>query len=338
MTNDLTLEQREIAGKVAKLLNLAAKAGTEEEAAAATAKANELMIKYNLEAAAVEKSGDAKREEIKTDGGFYAFQRSLWQSVAELNFCLYWTQMYRAEATRYVDIYTGAKSMAPGPNKERRKVPVLKYRHRLVGRTVNTRTAIAMGEYLQQVIERIVNESIKADDLDKSGHYANSFRRGVADAIIEKVEDRRSEYLREERKKQQAAAEQGGRGDGTSLSLQVYIDKETDANNDFLYGEGWSAEQARKQQAAAVERKRKLEEYARWAAAHPEEAKAKEEEARKEARKYRGRSSYRSSSDNIDYSAYYRGKKAGASVSIDPQVRDKAPPAKKLTGPKAIHL
>lgn len=339
MSDEMSLGQRNIAAKVAKLLNLAAKNPNEHEAAAAMAMANKLMAEHNLEAASVEKAGDGKREDIKTDGGFYAFQRSLWASVADLNFCLHWVQMYRAEAVRYVDLDTGAKSMAPGPNKERKKVSVMKYRHRLVGRTINTRVAIAMGQYLQQVIERILNDTIKADDLDKSGHYANSFRRGLADAIIEKVQDRRQTHLNEEAKKQKEAAKAGGRGDGTSLSLEVYIDAETDANNDFLHGEGWSAERVAKQKAWAEKARLQQEAYTKWAAENPEEAKKKADEALKEAKKYRGRSSYRSVKDNIDYSAYSRGHKKGKDVSIDPQVRpDKAPPAARISGSKDIHL
>lgn len=336
---ELNQEQHIAATKIAKLLALAEKAGTPEEAASATAKAQELMVKFNLESATIGKATDGKREDLKTDGGFYEFQRALWRNLAELNFCLYFLEQYKAEAVRYVDIYTGAKSMSAGPDKERRRVTVWKFRHRLVGKVINTRATINMGNYLQGAIERILKETVQGmDPEDAMGHYGNSFRYGAAYAIIEKIRERRAAYLKQERERQKKAAEAGGRGDGTTLSLSVYIDQETDANNDFLYGEGWSAERAREAQEAAERARIRAEEYARWAAENPEEARKEEEEARKERRRRRGGGGRRRK-DNIDYGAFNRGMKAAASVSLDPQAENKSrPPAGKITGPKAMHL
>lgn len=336
---ELTLEQTKAATTIAKLLALAEKAGTPEEAASATAKAQAMMVQWNLEAAVIGKATDGKREDLKTDGGFYEFQRALWRNLAELNFCLYFLEMYKSEAYRYVDIYTGAKSMQAGPDKERRKVVVWKYRHRLVGKVVNTRATINMGNYLQTAIERIFKEHVKGiDEEDAKGNYGNSFRYGAAWAIIDKIQKQRNQYLKAEKKKQEEAAKAGGRGDGTTLSLAVFIDQETDANNDFLYGEGWSAEKAKEAQEAAERARIRAEEYAKWAEANPEEARAREEEARKERRRYRGGGG-RSKADNIDYGAFNRGQKAAASISLHQQTEHKSsPPAGKLSGPKAMHL
>lgn len=345
MSEELSPEIQDVMRKVQKLLNLAAKAGTEAEAAAASSKANELLTKYNLDAATVEKEGgkDGKREEMKVDGGFYAFQRELWQSVAQLNFCLYWTQMYRATATRYVDKYTGAKSMKRTDNNERRKVDVLKYRHALVGRIVNTRTTVVMTQYLQQAIERVLEDRIHGNNeqaqIDKQSNWAHSFRRGVAASVIERVEDRRRQRINEERAEARKAAKamEGQGSTSTALTLSTYIDAETDANNDFIHGEGWSAEQAREEREAAERRRIRLEEYTRWAEANPEEARKQAEEREKEARKTRWRGG-RTERDNTDYSAYSSGRSAGKSISIDQQTDHKTAKHGRIVGPKAMHL
>lgn len=341
MSDDLSLEQLNVLQKVQKLMNLAAKAGTKEEGEAAAAKAQELLTLHNLKFASVEKAGDGKREQVKTDGGFYAFQRHLWHNVAKLNFCLYWTQTYQKESVRYVDIYTGAKSMKKSDTNKREKVVGFGYRHALVGRILNTRATINMCDYLQKAIERVTEETIHGKD-NLTSNYAYSFRYGCAMAVVEKVQDQREEYLKEERDRQRAAAKAAsGASDGTSLSLSVYIDKETDANNDFIHGEGWSAERAKERQEEAAEAKREQEAYAKWAKANPEEAKAQAEEREAEQKKYRSRSRYRggSSTDNIDYGAFYAGKKAGASISIHQQAKDNSSKAAgRLSGPKAMHL
>lgn len=319
MNNELTPEQQKGIEQIQKLLNLAAKNPNEHEAAAATAKAQELLVKYNLEAAVIERASgkDGKREETKVDGGFYQFQRDLWKSVAELNFCLYWTQMYRATAWRYVDRH-GSKSMQKGEGKTRQNVGVLKYRHALVGRVVNTRSTIVMAQYLQQAIERVTNERL-SDDSNRTSSWAMSFRKGCAQGVIEKVEDEREEHLRAERDRRRAAERAGtGASTGSAMVLSTYIDEETDANMDFIHGAGWSAEQARLKAEWAAEAKREREAYTKWAAANPEEARAREEERQKESKRsrWRGGSTPR---DNTDYSAYYAGKDASKSISIHKQ-------------------
>lgn len=73
---DFTDTQRKAIDQIEKLLNLAAKAGTPAEASAANAKASELLLKHNLDAAALEDSSakqSAKREAAKVEGGHYAF-------------------------------------------------------------------------------------------------------------------------------------------------------------------------------------------------------------------------------------------------------------------------
>jgi len=327
--------------KIQGLLNLAAKAGTPEEAEAANEKAQELLTKYNLDSATVEKNGskDAKREDLKVDGGFYEFQRELWRAIAKVNFCLYWTQMYRAEAFRYVDKDTGAKSMRKTANNERQKVPVLKYRHAVVGRIVNTRATTIMAEYLAGAIERVVDDECKASEIEKQSNWAHSLRQGVALGVVQRLYDRYRERKAEEAERMRKQAEEyAGKGSTSKeMTLSVYIDQETDANMDFIYGEGWSAEQARARQEAAEQARREQEAYTKWAEANPEEARAREEAAKKEARKSRY-SGGRSKRDNIDYSAFNIGVRRSKSISIDQQAEDRRTSTKRITGSKTTYV
>lgn len=358
LTTELTPEVQKQIQTIQKLLNLAAKAGTPEEAASATAKAQELMNKYNLESATIERQAgkDGKREELKVDGGFYEYQRNLWRAVAELNFCVYWTQMYRAEAYRYVDRYTGAKSMKKTEDNERKRVDVLKYRHALVGRIVNTRTTTHMAQYLLQAIERQIEERLtlrgglgKHDNeqsgIDKQSNWAHSLRYGIAERVIERIEDERRTRLSKSREEARAAAKAAGNTTtSTALTLSTYVDLETDANMDYIHGEGWSAEQARERQEMAMERKRAREEYAQWAAANPEEARKRAEEAEKEARRYRGgggegsRGGLSSRERRMDYSAYATGRKMGDGISLHQQAESRQGPTRRITGSKDIQL
>src|ERR1700722_8608617 len=259
----------DVLGRIQKLLSLAAKNPNENEAAAATAKAQELLARYNLDAemmagAAV---GGGAREKAALDGGFYQFERDLWQAVAGLNFCLYWNQRVAIrESKTKVDRY--------GDGIRRNRRSGYTHRHYLVGKKVNVTATKAMAGYLREVVERLAIERIRgADGLTRYGNWAISYRSGIVSAVRRKLTARRNEALAAEQRARDAAERAAeGASTSTALSLQVYVDKETDANYDFIYGEGWSAKRA----AEAAERKRQRDEYTKWAAAHPEEAAAAE--------------------------------------------------------------
>ena len=63
---------------------------TEAEAESRVAKAQELLETYNLDMATLGTS-DATRKDTKRKGGLYSWQRDLWKSVAEMNFCYYFS-------------------------------------------------------------------------------------------------------------------------------------------------------------------------------------------------------------------------------------------------------
>lgn len=325
----------DILRKTQKLLDLAAKAGTPEEAAAATAKANEWMEKYNLTSAMLEKTAgkDGKREQAAVTGGQYTWQRELWRSVAYLNFCLYWTQEYNAvrtrreKATHYDRVY------------EKGSI-ITRKRHAIVGRVVNVAATKAMATYLEQTIARLLRERLTDSQGnfshgDYNGSFGTSFREGAADVIMNKLADRRRKVLAAEARAKKAASQKASTG--TDLSLTVYIDEETDANMDFIHGAGYSARKARQKMEDALAARQEQEAYTAWAKANPEEAKAEAEAARKRERRRGGwGSAPRERQKN--WSAYNMGAEAAKSISLDKQAEDARPNNQRLTGPKVLHV
>lgn len=323
----------DILRKTQKLLDLAAKAGTPAEAAAATAKANEFMEQYNLTAAMLERreGKDGKRKQDEVRGGQYLWQRELWKNVAWLNFCLHWTQEYitvreRTErATHYPRVYYKGQQL-------------IRKRHAIVGRIVNVEATKAMATYLEQAITRLLRERLtdsagNFNHKDFTGRFGLSFKEGAADVIIGKLQDRRRKVLAAEMRRKKAAGSKASTG--TDLSLTVYIDEETDANMDFIHGAGYSANKAKAEMERAQRRKEEQEAYTQWAKDHPEEAKAQAAEAAKRARRRGGWSAPREREK--DWSAYRMGEEAGESISLDKQAEGPSD-AKRITGSKAIHM
>jgi hypothetical protein len=320
-----------VVGKIQKLLQLASKNPNEHEASQAAAKAQELLTAYNLDMAVIEKSsgGSAKREEQKLDGGMYQYQRDLWEAVARLNFCMYWTHKERIWKSH---TRKGVKREYWG----------VRHQHRVVGRTINVTSTKNMVSYLEQTIERLCRERLGGENNSQyfSG-YAVSYRTGIAERVIEKIGDRRREMLQEEERKrmdaEKAAREAGAAGVSTSTAVTIssVVQSERDGNIDFLYGEGTSARWAADRAAQAAANKAAEEAYTTWAAANPEEAARKEAEEAAERRKAarrgpgsRGGSGGRKGGPS-DAGAYYEGRKAGESVGLDPQV-DRAHKVKRI--------
>lgn len=134
--------------KIQKLLALgtATRNNSEEEAAAAMAKAQELLAAYNLDLAIVEQAAltpeaqaraaaSEKREKTEIDkGALYQWQRDLWKAVAEANFCWYWRVRKQEE-------YPSRK---------------YKDRHVVLGRESNVLATQLMAEYLIEAMDRLL--------------------------------------------------------------------------------------------------------------------------------------------------------------------------------------
>lgn len=317
-------EHRKILAKVQKLLQLSEKNPNSEEAASAAAKAQELLLAYNLSEAMLEEGGSsAKREKTLKKGGTYKYQRDLWMYVADLNFCLYWTQR------KTIDFIRTRKNWDGSTYKEESFKYV--WHHRLVGRSHNVQATINMSEYLQEAIERILAERLLQGKPFQhynilTSNWAHSYRAGAVSNIVSRLWDRRREQMAEEDKRRRMEEDRlraSGFSTSNALTIAGLRDKEHDANMDALYGEGWSARQASKRAAQAAADRAADEAYTKWAAENPEEARREEEKRRKEEEKRsrrRTRSSFRED-DKTDWSAYNAGHKAADSISIDQQVR-----------------
>jgi hypothetical protein len=327
---------RKVMERIAKLFQLAEKNPNKEEAASAMSKAQELLAAYNLDMATIEKNtGESgKRLNEKVTGGMYRYQRQLWEHIAELNFCMYWTVLVRT------------KEGTPQWKRGRK----FTHEHRVVGRMVNVIATRNMGSYLENVITRLCIE--RMGDEGRSGFYSSwaiAYREGIADSVMQKVRQRRRGQQEEEQRKADEAAERAQRAGisvATTLTLKGVAEAEEIANYDFLHGEGaWARREAareerekrwaeeRAEQARAEAEAEKV--YAAWALANPEEAAKEAEKERKAARQKEQRRSYRGGSgfrysgrpskeeQRKESSAYWSGRDAGKSVSIDPQAESR---------------
>lgn len=322
-------EQQKVIDRVEKLLRLAARNTSAEEAASATAKAQELLAAYNLSMGDINEAEDksAVREQMKIKGGMYEFQRDVYRAVAHLNFCLYWTVTGRKWVERNkVDPWTGQKYT--------KHVLSRTFQHMIVGRLVNTRSTRMMSEYLTQTIERLVSE--RYSNSQRWMREAVAYREGIADVIVNRLYARRANLDKEEAAKRKAEFDAKGVSTSNALTLAQYSDAEFDANMDVIYGEGCSARQA----AARAERARKNKEaeqaYTAWAAENPEEAAKLEKEREKERAKQDKRRARRGATTERDKrswsSEYWQGREVGETVSIDPQVSDRPASATKRIG------
>lgn len=317
-------DQTNIIERIQKLMTLSNHHATpEHEASTAAALAQKLLTAYNLDIATVEKAAasgsGAAREDAKTSGGMYKYERELWRRVAELNFCMYWT--LQRDTSAGWDHVTGERVRAKRT-----------FRHQVVGRVVNVRSTQAMAGYLVQAIDRLCRDWMAERGMGNAQFFrreAVAYREGMADRLSDRLHARRRE---QERERQAEAARQAAANPGSSTALTIadVHKSEYDANNDFLYGEGTTARWAA-QSAEAEENQRKVhEELAAWEAAHPEEAakakrKREAEDRAREAkwRKQRERSHYRAPTDEElrrQTSEFQAGRRAGDEVGLDPQV------------------
>lgn len=316
MTNQETSVPDEIVERIQKILALGRRGGTEAEATAAMAKAQDLLAKYNLDLATVErggKAGDARREQASAAGGMYHYQRGLWRAVAELNFCTYFLS---------------------GHFKRRRVHGVERdawiSQHAFVGRKVNTAATMAMGGYLEQEIERLCRERLDKRIILPGGavhrynvqsqffsSWAVGFREGAADRVIMKLQDERRRKLRDDEKRAARAAAAAGSSTATALTLGTLAQQERAGNYDFIHGEGAWAQKMAEQAAAAEEERLAEEAWVKFKAEHPEEARKQEEAAAKERR--RSWSGGGSRSRKVDRSGYMAGTEVGDNISLHQQ-------------------
>lgn len=316
----LTPDAEKAIDRAAKLFALAKNNDNEAEATSAMDAAIRILEAHNLDVAMIERrsgTGKAlKREDKRTGGGLYKWQRTLWKYVAELNFC------------RYVAI----RGLTAGS----------KYENRVVGSQVNVLSTTLMGEYLQQTIERLAAQWVRDNYAPGTSRFisdAIQYREGMADRIASRLWDLRNERAEAQKRERDAMP----RGDGTALILADVVDAENDANDDVLHGlepgthARWREERNVRRAKAEAEAKRILDEREAAEAADPRlKAKREAEEAKAQAkaeaenaawwRKQRNRKSYsyrETAADRRRQSEGYRaGSAAGHDISLDRQVDD----------------
>lgn len=341
--------------KLRKIARLAEDKANENEAAVAAEMLQELLLAHNLTMAALEQGTNQgkARTDKRSNGGLYRWQRLLWDAIAQLHFCVYWAEEHfdPTQPTTYdLRKYGREEAMRRiewGYSKGKKT-----FRHRLLGRDVNVLSSELLAEYLQDVIERLARDYVNNDPKMYYIPDAIAYREGIAHRLVERLNERRREQLREEAQKAAEAAARGGTG--TALTIAALSQSEADANYDYIHGEG--AAQAKRDREAKwraehqerVERQRKAQEeadrlLAEWEKNNPEAAARKKAEAaaeqqrlwKEEERKARAAERraanrrtpaprYRKATRQ-DSAAYYDGRAAGGSVSLDKQVDTSKP-------------
>jgi hypothetical protein len=312
------MENREIDPNVVRKIRalLETNGCSEAEAQARMAKAHELLEKHNLDMAVLGQSGKgAQRSDTKKTGGLYSWQRKLWGSVAELNFCLYFS----------------LKGLARGSV----------YEHRLVGSHANVIATEVMAKYLQETVEKLAQKWAK-DNAYKSVFVreAIAYREGMAGRICERLEQRRAQQISELREQEaQRKRDEARDGIAPSTNALTIIDvtsTEADFNNDYLNGweMGTTARNAAESKARydAYMAKRRAEEAAKTPdqkAADAARIKAQMEQWAKEdaAREKRRNKTppmprYRRATpeeERANLSSYYEGRRDGQDVGLDQQ-------------------
>lgn len=170
-TTDLTA----ILDKIARLKALEAQPGTPEEAAAATAAIQRLMLRHNLTEAQVSTAGrndqsgyDSTRYDI---GAATMWRKYLMHTVAETTFC---TAVFD-HAGRGVNI---------------------------VGEKHNVAVATGLYEYLSEAIERLADEGWEHDGKYQPGttarRWKHAFRTGATNTVMQRLKDQFAYAKRQE--------------------------------------------------------------------------------------------------------------------------------------------
>jgi len=199
----------DILNKIRKLLSLADNNDNEHQAAAASQKVMELMERHNLDLSMLDAAKpDGTRDDRKLKGGLYGWQRKLWESSADLNFCKYWS----------------IRGLKEGSS----------YEHRILGREVNVVSTTILAEYLQNTVERMARREARRTNHNMFARSMIAYREGIATRLVERLAAKRREKMAEEQRRKDEWAKQ--HSTGTSLTQIDVAHAEEDYNNDFLYG------------------------------------------------------------------------------------------------------
>ena len=329
-----------IVRKIQLLLNLGQRSeGNEAEAAAAMARAQELLARYNLDLFTVQDKvvagGTAEREvESKRDyasgkrSAMYKWQQKLVRALAEANFCVYWAVEVRERA--YIPP-KNRKSYLDYDENGMGDVQVK--RHKVLGRLANTAGVMIMVDYLLDTIEWL----LPYPQTERLSRNANLWREGCADRLVERVKAKA---------KAMRTADYAVQGETAyTMAIQVadLARKEEAGNYDHIHGVGaWAKRVAHEAESdaywsAEAVTAREAERGARIAAARalesPEQRSAREKREAKEAartakaseaysRRYWARADREEErrEARLNSHAYRAGKAKGDEIGLDGQL------------------
>lgn len=312
--------------KIEKLLRLADGNANENEAGNALRMAQRLADAHNLDLGQIGKTGSRKDSSLSK--GLYTYQRSLYTELGKLNHCKVWV----------------VKGVLKGE----------KYKTRLLGSKVNVTIVCQLADYLEDVANRMVRERWSAQQyFSKDAHL---FREGMIDRMLERIKERRKEEEREreiaKREQQARNAHPGAATENAIVLISDVAKAEEAANYDYENGEGaWDRKEAKAAEYARqyeinrerwkAEREAAEAEAAAFLIANPEEARRREVQAEKDAKRAQARydaqerrrektryydRGYRTSKRDEKYSshAYRAGSSAGATVNLDDQINSES--------------
>jgi hypothetical protein len=325
-----------IVRKIQLLLNLGQRSeGNEAEAAAAMARAQELLARYNLDLATVqdkvvaggtaEREAEQKRDYAKSKrSAMYKWQQRLVRTLAEANFCVYWVEE------------TTEKAYIPPSNRksyedydENGMGDIRVKRHKVLGRVANTTGVMIMVDYLLDTIERL----LPYPQQERLSRNANLWREGCSDRLVERIK------AKAEAMRQADYATQGEAAYTTAIQVADLARKEEAGNYDFRYGAGawarklaseaaseayWTSEAIAARQAerdAALAASRALETPKQKAAREKREAKDAERQARYSERYWARQDREEAAREaRLTSTAYRQGRAKGDSIGLDTQL------------------
>lgn len=312
--------------KIAKLLALAANAGTEEEADAAMRQAQRLMADRNLTMAQVEMAG-GNRTEVKrtkeqlTRGASYKYQQELWATLCEVNFCFHFV----------IPVYKKVSVPHPRFAGMQQQNRVVGKQHQILGRAENVAAVKVMGEYLEQCIERLV----PVPNNERLSKWALSWKAGCAERLCERLVEQKEQMEEESRK---AAAGQSGDDNPFALTLVSVAQREYEANMEFQYP-GWiarkRAQEQRDREFALALKNQPRDHYVPAVPDRPIEVKIETDkqrearEAKEERQRQRWHDQRQRELAKTDWSAFRAGERKAEDIALNKQI-DKGEKAKEI--------
>lgn len=221
-----TAEPNSVIDRIKKLMALADRATNEHEAALASSRMQALLQEHNLTRAEIESRNegseqaalpDAPREKLTHErAALYRYQRDLMSTIADNNFCMYWT----AKKTK-IDAAGRFTRFMPG-HAEPVRVKLAKA-HVLIGRSENVAATVLMYDYLIDAMNRL----LPFGGAERRSTDARLWLAGCAETLCERLQEQR---IRREKKEKKTVQTPG------IVRLVDLYGTEADLNRDFKRG------------------------------------------------------------------------------------------------------